>query len=391
MRRAALIDVMRTPFGKGREGGALSSEHPVDLYAKVIRALVERQDIDPNLIEDVITGCVLQVGEQAGNIGRQAALAAGLPESVPALTLDRKCGSAQQAIDSAAQGIIAGAYDVAIAGGVEMMSVVPMKMNRMGKDSEGPIFRERYPDGLVHQGIAAERIAARWQLGREELDRFSLMSHHKAAADQEAVKKDIVPIRLSDGGLVDRDEGIRAESNLEKMMSLRTAFENEEMKNRFPEISWSVTAASSSQVSDGAAACLLVEEKTAARLNLSPRAYLTHFAVSGDDPLMMLTGVIPATRKILKRAGLSIDDLEAYEVSEAFASVPLAWEKELRADPERLNVFGGAIAIGHPVGASGGRLVANLLRALESGRGQYGLVTMCESGGMANASLFERA
>ena len=391
MRRAALIDVVRTPFGKGREGGALSSEHPVDLYAKVIRALVERQDIDPNLIEDVITGCVLQVGEQAGNIGRQAALAAGLPESVPALTLDRKCGSAQQAIDSAAQGIIAGAYDVAIAGGVEMMSVVPMKMNRMGKDSEGPIFRERYPDGLVHQGIAAERIAARWQLGREELDRFSLMSHHKAAADQEAVKKDIVPIRLSDGGLVDRDEGIRAESNLEKMMSLRPAFENEEMKNRFPEISWSVTAASSSQVSDGAAACLLVEEKTAARLNLSPRAYLTHFAVSGDDPLMMLTGVIPATRKILKRAGLSIDDLEAYEVSEAFASVPLAWEKELQADPERLNVFGGAIAIGHPVGASGGRLVANLLRALESGRGQYGLVTMCESGGMANASLFERA
>ena len=391
MRRAALIDVMRTPFGKGKEGGALSSVHPVDLYAKVIKALVERQDIDPNLIEDVITGCVLQVGEQAGNIGRQAALAAGLPESVPALTLDRKCGSAQQAIDSAAQGIIAGAYDVVIAGGVEMMSLVPMKMNRMGKDSEGPIFRERYPDGLVHQGIAAERIAARWQLGREELDRFSLMSHHKAAADQEAVKKDIVPIRLSDGGLVDRDEGIRAESNLEKMMSLRPAFENEEMRNRFPEISWSVTAASSSQVSDGAAACLLVEEKTAARLNLSPRAYLTHFAVSGDDPLMMLTGIIPATRKILKRAGLSIDDLEAYEVSEAFASVPLAWEKELQADPERLNVFGGAIAIGHPVGASGGRLVANLLRALESGRGQYGLVTMCESGGMANASLFERA
>ena len=391
MRRAALIDVVRTPFGKGREGGALSSEHPVDLYAKVIRALVERQDIDPNLIEDVITGCVLQVGEQAGNIGRQATLAAGLPESVPALTLDRKCGSAQQAIDSAAQGIIAGAYDVAIAGGVEMMSVVPMKMNRMGKDSEGPIFRERYPDGLVHQGIAAERIAARWQLGREELDRFSLMSHHKAAADQEAVKKDIVPIRLSDGGLVDRDEGIRAESNLEKMMSLRPAFENEEMRNRFPEISWSVTAASSSQVSDGAAACLLVEEKTAARLNLSPRAYLTHFAVSGDDPLMMLTGVIPATRKILKRAGLSIDDLGVYEVSEAFASVPLAWEKELQADPERLIVFGGAIAIGHPVGASGGRLVANLLRALESGRGQYGLVTMCESGGMANASLFEKA
>ena len=391
MRRAALIDIVRTPFGKGREGGALSSVHPVDLYAEVIRALIERQDIDPNLIEDVITGCVLQVGEQAGNIGRQATLAAGLPESVPALTLDRKCGSAQQAIDSAAQGIIAGAYDVAIAGGVEMMSVVPMKMNRMGKDSEGPIFRERYPDGLVHQGIAAERIAARWQLGREELDRFSLMSHHKAAADQEAVKKDIVPICLSNGVLVDRDEGIRAESNLEKMMSLRPAFENEEMKNRFPEISWSVTAASSSQVSDGAAACLLVEEKTAARLNLSPRAYLTHFAVSGDDPLMMLTGVIPATRKILKRAGLSIDDLGVYEVSEAFASVPLAWEKELQADPERLNVFGGAIAIGHPVGASGGRLVANLLRALESGRGQYGLVTMCESGGMANASLFERA
>lgn len=391
MRRAALIDIVRSPFGKGRKGGALSSMHPVDLYAEVIRALLERQDIDPNLIEDVITGCVLQVGEQAGNIGRQATLAAGLPESVPALTLDRKCGSAQQAIDSAAQGIIAGAYDVAIAGGVEMMSVVPMKMNRMGKDSEGRIFRERYPDGLVHQGIAAERIAARWRLGREELDCFSLKSHEKAAADQEAVKKDIVPIRLVDGGLVDRDEGIRAGSDLKKMMSLKPAFENEEMKNRFPEISWSITAASSSQVSDGAAACLLVEEETAARLNLCPRAFLTHFAVAGDDPLMMLTGVIPATRKILKRARLSIHDLAAYEVSEAFASVPLAWEKELEADPERLNVFGGAIAIGHPVGASGGRLVANLLRALETGRGQYGLVTMCESGGMANASLFERA
>ncbi len=391
IRRAAIIDIARTPFGKGKDGGSLSSLHPVDLYASVLDAIVRRQDLDPGLIEDVITGCVLQVGEQAGNIGRQAALAAGFPESVPAVTLDRKCGSSQQAIDFAAQGIVAGAYDVVIAGGVEVMSLVPMRLNRMGKDSEGPRFRRRYKEGLVHQGIAAERIAARWSLTREQLDLFSVFSHRKAVKDKENVKKDIVPVKRDDGLLVDSDEGVRLDSDLEKLLTLNPAFEDRKMKDRFPEINWSITAANSSQVSDGASACLLVEEKIAERLNLSPRAFLTHFAVVGDDPLMMLTGVIPATKKLLNRAGLTIEDIGFYEVSEAFASVPLAWEKELRADSSIMNVFGGAIAIGHPVGASGGRLVANLVRALETSQAKYGLVTMCESGGMANASLFERA
>ena len=392
MRRAVIVDVVRSPFGRARETGALASLHPVDLYASVLEALVQRTAIDPALIEDVITGCVIQVAEQAGNIGRQAVLAAGLPESVPAVTLDRKCGSAQQAMDFAAQGVIAGAYDCVIAGGVEMMSLVPMRVNRMGKDNEGSRFHARYPDGLIRQGISAELIAARWGITREAQDAFSLRSHQRAAADS-GVVRDIVPLdveTVAGRRTVAQDEGVRADSTLEKLASLKPAFEDAAMAARYPEIRWGVTAGNASQVTDGASAMLIMEEQLAHSLGLQPRAAITHFAVMGDDPLMMLTAIIPATRKLLKRVGLGIGAIDAYEVNEAFASVPLAWQKDLGTDPDKLNVFGGAIALGHPVGASGGRLVANLLRALETRKGRYGLVTMCESGGMANATLIER-
>lgn len=400
-RRAVIVDVVRTPFGRGRDNGALAGVHPVDLYAETIASLVRRTGLDPALVEDVITGCVIQVAEQAGNIGRQAALAAGLPEAVPAVTLDRKCGSAQQAIDFAAQGVIAGAYDVVIAGGVEMMGTVPMRINRMGKDSEGPRFKARYPQGLIHQGISADLIAARYGLTREAQDVYALRSQQRAAADAAnpaahagGSARDLLAIEVpqADGSVkrVTADEGIRGDTTLEKLAALKTPFEDAAMAARFPEIRWSVTAGNASQVSDGAAALLICEEQTAARLGLAPRAAITHFAVSGDDPLMMLTGVIPATRKLLKRAGLAIDAIDAFEVNEAFASVVLAWQQALDAEPEKVNVYGGAIAIGHPVGASGGRLMANLLRVLEAKRGRYGLQTMCESGGMANATLIER-
>ncbi len=391
LRRAVIVDICRSPFARGRENGALAPVHPVDLYAQVLAALVARTGIDPALVEDVITGCVIQVAEQAGNIGRQAVLAAGFPETVPAVTLDRKCGSAQQAIDFAAQGVIAGAYDMVIAGGVEMMGKVPMRINRMGKDDKGPRFHARYPQGLVHQGISAELINARWHISREAQDEYALRSHLRAAADIAGTARDIVSIELEAGGAqVRADEGIRGDSTLEKLGSLKAAFEDPAMSERFPQIQWSVSAGNSSQVSDGAAAVLICEEQTAIRLGLTPRAAITHFAVAGDDPVMMLTGVIPATRKLLQRAGLRIDHIDAFEVNEAFASVVLGWQRELGADLDKTNILGGAIALGHPVGASGGRLMANLIRALEHTGGRYGLQTMCESGGMANATLIER-
>lgn len=395
MRRAVIVDIVRSPFGKGRAGGALDGIHPVDLYAQTLRGLLARNDIDPALIEDVISGCVLQVGEQAGNIGRQAALAAGMPESVPAVTLDRKCGSAQQAVDFAAQGIIAGAYDVVVAGGVEMMSLVPMKSNRMGKDSEGPMFRERYPHGLVHQGISAELIAARWGLEREQLDSFALTSHTRAASAEDAgiTSQSIIPVRIQGGQgerIVEKDEGVRRDTSLEKLASLKPAFEDDAMSERFPEIKWMVTAGNSSQVTDGACAALLMEETVAARLGVRPRAAVTHFALAGIDPITMLMGVVPATRKLLDRSGLGIDNIDVFEVNEAFASVVLAWAKELGVELSHVNPYGGAIALGHPVGASGGRLLVNLIAALEREGGRYGVQTMCESGGMANATLIER-
>ena len=395
MRRAVVIDVVRSPFGRGRAGGALDGIHPVDLYADVLRALVTRTGIDPDLIEDVITGCVIQVAEQSGNIGRQAVLAAGFPERVPAVTLDRKCGSAQQAFDFAAQGVIAGAYDVVVAGGVEMMSLVPMRANRLGKDNEGPAFRRRYPEGLVRQGISAELIAARWSISREEMDQFALRSHLKALAGEQrgVTQRTIVPLEAPTASgvkRVERDEGPRSDTSLAKLASLRPAFEDVTIAARFPEIRWSVTAGNSSQITDGSAAVLIVEESVAARLGLKPRAAITHFAPMGDDLILMLTAIIPATRKLLARAGLSIDRIDAFEVNEAFASVVLAWLRETGADPERVNRLGGAIALGHPVGASGGRLLANLIASLEETGGRFGLQTMCESGGMANATLIER-
>ena len=394
MRRAVIVDVVRSPFGRARPGGALDGVHPVDLYAQVLQALVRRTGVDPAMVEDVITGCVIQVAEQSGNIGRQAVLAAGFPDGVPAVTLDRKCGSAQQAFDFAAQGVLAGAYDLVIAGGVEMMSLVPMRVNRMGKDNEGLAFHRRYPEGLVRQGVSAELIAARWGIGREAMDAFALESHRRAIAAEErgATAQAITPVDIPvPDGLrrVERDEGPRRDSSLEKLGALRPAFEDAATAARFPEIRWSVTAGNSSQVTDGAAAVLIAEESVAVRLGLRPRAAITHFALAGDDPVMMLTAIIPATRKILERASMPLDRIDCFEVNEAFASVVLAWLKETGANPDRINRWGGAIALGHPVGASGGRLLANLLGTLEETGGRYGLQTMCESGGMANATLIE--
>lgn len=386
MRQAVIVDGVRSSFGKGRSGGALHGLHPVDLLAQCLTALQARTGIDPALIEDVITGCVIQAGEQAGNIGRQAVLAAGWPDSVPAVSLDRKCGSGQQAIDFAACGIIAGAYDVVVAAGVEMMSTVPAKANRLGRDNLGLGFAARYPEGLVHQGVSAELIAARGHIGRAAMDEFALRSHCLAAARP---APGLVPVQVGER-LVDHDEGVRVDTTLERLAALPPAFRTDEMATRFPHIDWQVTAGNASQVSDGAFAMLLMDEGRARALGLKPRARLTHFAVAGDDPLYMLTAIVPATRKLLARAGLSIADIDVFEVNEAFASVVLEWIAATGADAARVNSYGGAIAIGHPVGASGGRLFLNCLAALEATGGRHGLITMCESGGMANATLIER-
>ena len=386
-----IVDAVRTPFGKGRAGGALHGIHPVDLYADVLAALIDRTALDPALVEDVVTGCVIQVGEQAGNIGRQAVLAAGWPESVPAVTIDRKCGSAQQALDFAAMGIIAGAYDIVVAGGIEMMSTVAAKSNRLGRDNHGRRHASRYPAGLVHQGISAELIAARFGISRAEMDELAVGSHQRAAAaeDKSRFADAVVPVRNGER-TVTHDEGLRRDSSLAALAALPPAFRTDQAEARFPEIEWRVTAGNSSQISDGAAAVLIMEAGAAAALGLRPRAAIRHFAVIGDDPLLMLTGVIPATRSLLAKAGLGISDIDAFEVNEAFASVVLAWQRATGADPARTNMFGGAIALGHPVGASGGRLIVNLLAALDAVDGRFGLITMCESGGMANATLIER-
>lgn len=386
MRKAVIVEGVRSPFGKGREGGALHGLHPVDLLAQCLGALQERAGIDPALIEDVVTGCVIQAGEQSGNVGRQAVLAAGWPESVPAVTIDRKCGSAQQAVDFVACGIIAGAHDVAVAAGVEMMSTVPARANRLGRDNQGAALAARYPEGLVHQGVSAELIAARGGIGRAAIDAFALRSHRLAAAHP---APGLVPVRVGNR-IVDRDEGVRPDTTADKLAALPPAFRNEAMAVRFPEIGWQVTAGNASQVSDGASALLLMEEERARSLGLRPRARVTHFALAGDDPVMMLTAIVPATAKLLARAGLAVRDIDVFEVNEAFASVVLHWLARTGADPDRVNPMGGAIAVGHPVGASGGRLFLNCLAALEASGGRYGVVTMCESGGMANATLIER-
>ena len=396
MNPAYIVDIVRSPFAKGREGGALASVHPVDLFAQVLQALIARTRIDSAEVEDVIAGCVSQIGEQAGNIARHAWLAAGMAQSTPGVTLDRKCGSAQQALDFAAQAVMSGSCDVIVAGGVEMMSRVPAKWNRQGRDELGPMFRARYPQGLVSQGISAELIAARHGLSREALDAFALRSHERAAlaADSGWLASQIVPIRVpaaeGEAALCRHDEGIRRDTSAARLASLAPAFADDGLKQRFPEIDWRVTAGGSSQITDGACAMLVCSETAVARLKLKPRARIVQSSVAGDDPIMMLTAIMPATRKLLAKTGLSIDDIDAFEVNEAFAPVVLAWQNALGADPEKVNAWGGAIAFGHPVGASGGRLMASLLSRLEQGGGRYGLQTMCESGGMANATLIER-
>jgi acetyl-CoA acyltransferase len=389
--RAVVVDVVRTPFGKGRDRGALAGVHPVDLLAGVLEALLARTGLDPARVDDVIAGCSLPVGEQAGNIARHAVLAAGMPVEVPGVTIDRKCGSFQQALHFAAQGVVAGAYDAVIACGVEMMSTVPMKANRLGRDDVGPRFRRRFPAGLVGQGVAAELIAARWELDRTELDEFALRSHRLAsrAREEGRLAARIVPVTAADGARVDADEGIRPATDAAALAALRPAFRDEDVERRFPEIGWRVTPGNSSPITDGAAATLVMSEALARSLGLTPLAAVAGFTAVGDDPLLMLTGVIPATRKLLGRHGLEPGDVGLYEVNEAFASVVLAWAAELGVGLDRVNVDGGAIAYGHPIGASGGRLLAGLVDNLHRNGTRYGLMTMCESGGMANATLLE--
>ena len=384
MPSAVIVDAVRTASGRGKPGGALASFHPVDLLARTLQALVARQNLDPALIDDVIGGCLSQVGRQSVNIVRNAVLAAGFPESVPGTTIDRQCGSSQQAAAFAAQGVIAGAYDIVIACGVEQMSRNPIGYATLGDDPYGEAIAARYPDGLIGQGISAELIAARWGLERGELDEFSARSHRLAAASD--FSAEIVDV--GDGPRA--DETVRAGTTVQSLAGLKPAFEDERMSERFPQIDWRITAGNSSPLTDGASAVLIMSEEKAALLDLTPRARFHGFAVGGSDPIEMLTGIIPVTEKILARTGFGIDDIDTFEVNEAFAPVPLAWQRELHADPERMNPSGGAIALGHALGSSGTRLLTTMLNNLERDGGRFGLQTMCEGGGMANATLIER-
>lgn len=391
MTSAVLVDAVRTPSGRGKPGGALSEVHPADLLAQTLQALLERTGVDPATVDDVIAGCVSQVGDQTLNIARTALLAAGMPESVPGTTVDRQCGSSQQAAHFAAQGVMAGAYDVVVACGVESMSRVPMGASSHGGRPTTPLQR-RWPDGLVNQGVSAELIADKWGLSRDVLDEYSARSHRLAAeaAASGALADQIVPVTLPDGSVHSTDQTVRPTTTTETLGALRPSFATEEMTRRFPQIDWRITPGNSSPLTDGASAVLIMSEERASALGLRPRARFTNFAVAGSDPLFMLTGVIPATHKLLERSGLSIHDIDAYEVNEAFAPVPLAWAAEFGADPDRLNPAGGAIALGHALGASGTRLLTSLVNHLEATGGRYGLQTMCEGGGMANATLVER-
>jgi acetyl-CoA acyltransferase len=399
MTTAVIVDAVRTPGGK--RNGKLSGWHPVDLAAETLKALAERNDLDPALVEDVIMGCVMQVGNQGLNIGRNAVLAAGWPEEIPATTLDRQCGSSQQAAHFAAQGVMAGAYDVVIAAGVEVMSTTPMGASvTPGSFPFGPQAMARYAEvehygkkGMQGQGIGAEIIADQWGLSREDLDELSLRSQNNAARardegrfDNELVAVAARPRDKETGELIETDEivtadeGIR-ESTMETLGKLKPAFRPEEGK---------ITAGNSSQITDGASAMLIMSEEKAKELGLKARAKFHTFAVVGVDPVTMLTGPIPATRKALEKSGLKIEDIDLFEVNEAFASVVGAWQQEFDVPWEKVNVNGGAIALGHPLGASGPKLMATLLNELERTGGRYGLQTMCEGGGMANATIIER-
>ena len=390
MTTAVIVDIIRTPSGKGKPGGALSGVHPAALLAQTLTALVERNGLDTALVDDVIAGCVGQIGDQSLNIARTALLTAGFPESVPGTTVDRQCGSSQQAAHFAAQGVIAGAYDIVIACGVESMSRVPIGTSRAGRNPQEPLAG-RYPEGLANQGIGAELIAARWKLDREALDAYSARSHARAAATAASggFDNEMIGVTLPDGGTHMVDETVRASTTAEGLAGLKPAYYTEAYAARFPEITWSVTPGSSSPLTDGASAALIMSEEKAVELGLRPRARFHAFAVSGSDPLLMLTGVIPATEKVLRRSGLSLDAIDAYEVNEAFAPVPLAWLAETGADPARLNPNGGAIALGHPLGGSGARLMTTMLHHMVDNGLRYGLQTMCEGGGQANATILE--
>jgi acetyl-CoA acyltransferase len=382
MPSAVIVDAVRTPLG--RRNGKLKDWHPVDLAAHTLQTLVERNDLDPALVDDVIMGCVSQVGEQAINIGRDALLAAGFPETVPGTTVDRQCGSSQQAAHFAAQGVMAGVYDVAIAAGVESMTRVPMGSSLLpGSNPFGHELLARYD--LVPQGISAELVAEKWSIPREENDAFSVESHRKAAraTDEGRFERELVPVRVeTDDGTetMTRDEGIRPGSSLETLGKLKPAFKADGV----------ITAGNSSQITDGAAAVLVMSEERAAALGLTPRARFHAFALAGVDPVLMLTGPIPATSKVLDRAGLTLDDIDLVEINEAFAPVVLAWQREHHPDMTKVNVNGGAIALGHPLGCSGARLLATLVHELERTGGRWGLQTMCEGGGLANATVLER-
>ena len=387
MSTAVIVDAVRTPLG--RRNGKLKDWHPVDLAAETLKALQQRTGINPELIDDVVMGCVMQVGEQAFNVGRNAVLAAGWPSSVPGTTIDRQCGSSQQAAHFAAQGVMAGAYDIVVAAGVEVMTRVPMGSAMAdGKYGFpfGPGVSARYaPEGgLVPQGISAELIADKWGITRDDMDQFGARSQQLArqATEEGRFATQIVPVMGADGQLMTTDEGLR-DTTMETLGALQPAFRKVEEGGR-------VTAGNSSQITDGASALLIMSEEKARQLGLKPRARFVSFALAGDDPRLMLTAPIPATVKALAKAGLTMDDIDLVEINEAFASVVLAWEKELHPDMSKVNVNGGAIALGHPLGASGARLMTTLLNELERTGGRYGLQTMCEGGGMANATIIER-
>ena len=380
MNNAVIVGAVRTAVGK--RNGRLSGVRPDDLLAFTLRELVARTGVDPNEVEDVIVGCVDQVGEQGFNIARNAALIAGLPLDVCGVTLDRMCGSGQQAANFAAMGVMAGQYEVVIAGGVEHMTRVPMGSNGQGP-GEGPIspqLSDRYH--IVPQGLSAELIAEKWGLKRQELDEFSAESHEKAgrAIAEGRFKREVVPVPVPDGGVFDTDEGVRVPVNREKMASLAPPFKPDGV----------VTAGNSSQISDGAAALLLMSEAKARTLGLTPRARVVATALAGVDPTIMLTGPIPATQRVLHKAGMTLDQMDLIEINEAFASVVLAWERELHPDMSRVNVNGGAIALGHPLGCTGAKLTTTLLHELERRGGRYGLQTMCIGFGQGIATIIER-
>jgi acetyl-CoA acyltransferase len=401
MRDAVIVEAVRTPLAKGKPGGAYADVHPVDLHAHAIRSLVERVDgLDPAEIDDVIGGAVGQVGEQSANTTRSALLAAGLPESVPGVTVDRQCGSSQQAISFAAQGVIAGAYDIVIASGVESMSRVPIgsqtRFNGERVDVQGPAVAARYPGGLIPQGVSAELIARNWNLSREQLDEFSYTSHQRAAATWRDGRftAEVAPLKINhpDGTMttLDFDETIRPGTTLRALAGLPTPFASDRWTQRFGDIDWKVTAGSSSPYNDGSAALLITTSEVAAAHGWIPRARIHAAVAVGDDPIYMLTGIIPATAKVLAKAGLSLSDIGAFEVNEAFAPVVLSWAKETGVDLAKVNINGGAISIGHPLGASGARLATTMLSVLDQTGGRYGLQTMCEGGGTANATIYER-